>query len=153
MRFVQGLVLTLTAGLVFLCGCDYSGVKPSSAFSYATGTAVYTKGVRILPNSPINAGAAISYSVAPSLPAGLNLSATTGIISGIPTAVAAVASYTVTATYSTGSATAILTITVNDQRPSALSYTTTAAVYTEGEQITPNSPTSRDTSNTWMNLI
>ena len=143
MRFVQGLVLTLTAGLVFLCGCDYSGVKPSSAFSYATGTAVYTKGVRILPNSPINAGAAISYSVAPSLPAGLNLSATTGIISGIPTAVAAVASYTVTATYSTGSATAILTITVNAQRPSALSYTTTAAVYTEGEQITPNSPTSR----------
>ena len=65
-----------------------------------------------------------SYTVSPALPAGLSLSASTGIISGTPTAVTATASYTVTASNSAGSTTASLTITVNIAAPAGLSYTT-----------------------------
>ena len=51
--------------------------------------------------------------MSPALPAGLNLSATTGTISGTPTAVASTSNYTVTASNSAGSTTATLTLTVN----------------------------------------
>ena len=50
-------------------------------------------------------------------------------------------SYTITATDSAGSTTAVLSITVNDQPPSALSYSSNPAVYPEGVQIAPDSPT------------
>ena len=142
MRFMQGLGLSLTGVLVFSCGCGQS-TKAPSALSYSTATAVYTKGVPIAPNSPTTAGGAVtSYSVSPALPAGLSLGSTTGIISGTPTALTALASYTVTASNSAGSTTATLTITVNDQPPSALNYTPGSAIYTKGTQIAPNLPTS-----------
>jgi DNA-binding beta-propeller fold protein YncE len=69
------------------------------------------------------------------------MSSSTGIVSGTPTVAAAAASYTVAASNSAGSTTAVLSITVNDQPPSALSYSTDPAIYTEGVQIAPNSPT------------
>jgi len=82
--------------------------------AYTTGTAVYTVGTPITPNSPTSTGGAVTaYSVSPDLPAGLSLDDDTGIITGTPTAVAAKASYTVTASNLTGSTTATLTITVN----------------------------------------
>ena len=83
-----------------------------------------------------------AYSVGTVLPAGLSLNTSTGIISGTPTAVTATASYAVTASNSAGSTTASLSITVNDQAPSALSYTKGTAVYAIRAPITPNSPTS-----------
>jgi hypothetical protein len=141
MRSLQGLFCSLTAVFVLLCGCDGSGVKAPSALSYTTSTAVFTKGVAITPDSPRSSGGAVtSYSVSPALPAGLVLSASTGIVSGTPTVVAATGSYTVTASDSAGSATATLSITVNDQPPSALSYTPGTAIYPEGAQIAPNVP-------------
>jgi hypothetical protein len=106
------------------------------------GAAVYTNGVAITPNRPTSSGGTVtSYSVSPALPAGLSLSPTTGIISGTPTAVTPRATYTVTASNSDGSTTASLTITVNDQPPSALRYSTPTAIYTEGIQIAPDNPT------------
>ena len=98
------------------------------------------QGPAISPDSPASSGGAItSYSVSPSLPAGLALSAVTGIVSGTPATVAP-AHYTVTASDSAGSTTAILTITVNDQPPSRLT-TRTTAIYPQGVQIAPNTPT------------
>ena len=142
MQFMQRLGYTLTAGLVLLFGCGHNGVQAPSALSYATGTAVYTKGVQITPSSPISSGGTVmSYSVTPALPAGLSLNATTGILSGTPTGVNASASYMVTASNSAGSATVVLSITVNDQPPTALSYSTAPAIYTKGLQIAPDSPT------------
>ena len=89
-------------------------VAAPAGLSYTTGTAVYTVGTPIPPNSPISTGGAVtSYGVSPSLPAGLSLDGETGIITGTPTAVAATASYMVMATNLTGNATATLTITVN----------------------------------------
>ena len=139
--------LFLTAVILLLCGCGGGpgpvSVQPPSTLSYTTGTADYTKGTAITANSPASTGGAVSaYTVSPALPAGLTLSASTGVITGTPTAVTATASYTVNASNSAGSTTASLSITVNDQPPSALSYTKGTAVYAIRAPITPNSPTS-----------
>ena len=114
-----------------------------SGLMYPTNPAVYTKGVAITANSPSSSGGAVlSYSVSPALPTGLNLSTTTGVITGTPTAITASASYTVTATNSGGSTSAALTIAVNDVAPSSLTYFTNPAIYTKGTLITDNSPSS-----------
>ena len=146
MRSMKWLGLILTAVFLLLCGCGggpTSSTQPPSGLSYTTATADYTKGTAITPNSPTSTGGAVtSYSVSPALPAGLNLSTSTGIISGTPTAVTAAASYTVTASNSAGSTTASLSITVNVAAPAGLSYTTGTAVYTVGTPIPADSPTS-----------
>jgi hypothetical protein len=53
------------------------------------------------------------FAVSPSLPRGLTLDTTTGVVSGTPTAAKAAAAYTVTATDGALSATATITIQVN----------------------------------------
>ena len=145
MRALRGLVFSLIPVFVLLSGCGNNGnsITPPSALSYATSSAVYTKGVAIAPNIPTSSGGPVTaYSVSPALPAGLVMSATTGIVTGTPTAVAGVASYVVTASGSTGSTTAVLSITVNDQPPAALSYSINPAVYAVQAPITPDNPTS-----------
>ncbi len=89
-----------------------------SDLTYSTNPAVYTQGTAIEPNVPTSSGGAVSsYSVAPTLPAGLSLDTSTGVISGTPMAVIAAASYTVTASNSAGGTTASLSITVNPSAP------------------------------------
>lgn len=53
-----------------------------------------------------------TYTVAPALPAGLALNATTGVISGTPTAVSGATTYTITATQGTLTASTTLSIAV-----------------------------------------
>lgn len=75
------------------------------------------------------------FAVSPSLPAGLSISTSTGVITGTPTAAAVAATYTVTATDGTSSATAIVTITVTGTATiSPASQTVTGRV---GAAITP----------------
>ena len=83
-----------------------------------------------------------SYTVAPALPAGLSLDASTGNITGTPSTLVAIASYAVTATNPFGSTTAILVISVNELPPAGLTYAPNPAVYTKGTAITPSSPSS-----------
>lgn len=141
MRSLQALVPSLTAVFFLLGGCGHNAKAPSG-LSYMTGSLVDTIGVAITPDSPTSSGGTVaSYSVNPALPAGLVMSPSTGIVSGTPTVVSAMASYTITASDSAGSTTAVLSITVNDQPPTALSYSSNPAVYPEGVQIAPDSPT------------
>jgi len=142
MRSLAVFLCSLTVVLVSLCGCDGNSVKAPSALAYTTSTVVYTKGVAIAPDSPKSSGGAVtSYSVSPALPEGLVLNAGTGIVSGTPSAVTAAGTYLVTASGAAGSATAFLSITVNDQPPTSLGYATGTAVYPRGAQIAPNVPT------------
>jgi gliding motility-associated-like protein len=95
---------------------------PPSALSYS-GVTTFTKGTASATSAPtVSGGPVTQYSISPSLPAGLVLNPTTGVISGTPTVVLASTSFTVTATNSGGSASFSLTLTVNDVAPSALTY-------------------------------
>jgi gliding motility-associated-like protein len=108
-------------------------VAPPSALSY-TSPNTFTMGTAIAPLQPAITGTVASYSISPSLPAGLTLNTTTGVISGMPAAVAAAATYTVTATNSSGSTTANVIIAVRVAPPSALSYAS-PNLYTTGMAI------------------
>jgi len=76
----------------------------------------YTVGTAITSLDPIVTGTVASYSVAPALPAGLALDASTGRISGTPTAAERERAYTVTASNATGNTTFALTLSVAGER-------------------------------------
>jgi hypothetical protein len=113
--------LTLAAAAAAACGSsggDGSGttnpvVVAPAGLTYAATTGAYFVGTAIATNTPSSSGGApTSYAVQPSLPAGLSLNPTTGVISGTPTAVTVNATYVVSASNSAGSTTASLTISV-----------------------------------------
>jgi hypothetical protein len=89
---------------------------PPSQLVYSANPATYSVGTAITPNVPTSGGGAVlSYSVSPSLPAGLSLDPATGVISGVPSTISPATSYTVTATNLGGSTDATVSITVNCQ--------------------------------------
>lgn len=119
--------------------------QPPAGLAYAMTSAVYELGQPIVPNRPSASGDAVTrYSVAPQLPAGLVLDAATGVISGTPTAVTPSTLYVVTAENAAGSTTARVEIEVRQTPalPAGLTYRETAVIYTAGETITPNVPSS-----------
>ncbi len=90
-----------------------TSIASPAGLSYTTPN-VYTTGSPITALNPTSTGGAIaSYSISPSLPAGLTLNTSTGIISGTPTAATAQLSYIVTGTNSSGTVSATVVITVN----------------------------------------
>jgi hypothetical protein len=143
MKSTRWLGISFLMMFVFLWGCGNNGGsnKTATVINYTSATAVYTKGVAITPDNPtVSGGSVAGYAVTPSLPAGLILNASTGVMSGTPTTVAAKETYTVTAFGSSGTAAVTVTITVNDQAPSALTYAAGIATYTVAVPITPNNP-------------
>jgi DNA-binding beta-propeller fold protein YncE len=134
---------SLAAVLILLCGCGQGGGSGPATITldYTQLTAVFVKGVAVTADTPATSGGVVyGYSISPPLPAGLILNASTGVISGTPTVVVAYATYVVTAYGSGSSATASLSITVNDQKPAALSYATNTAAYIVDSPITENFP-------------
>jgi hypothetical protein len=85
--------------------------KPTN-LSYSTSKCLYTKNTVITNNTPTVTGTVDSYSISPSIPAGLSFNTTTGIISGTPTAGQVTTSYTITATNTSGNTTASITILI-----------------------------------------
>ena len=94
----------------------------------------------MLPINSLSGGAVTSYSVSPALPTGLALSTSTGVITGTATAITAQASYTITATNTGGSTTAMLAVSVIDAVPTNFKYASTAIVATKGAAITQDNP-------------
>ncbi len=134
--------VSVAALAIGLLGCG-NCTKAPSALTYISESAVYTIGVPITPNVPaVTGGTATSYSVNPALPKGLSLDPTSGAITGTPGVLTAARSYSVTGFNSAGSATSLLSITVNDQAPAVLRYSAPDAVYGVHTQITPNIPSS-----------
>ena len=87
-----------------------SSVVAPSGLSYANING--TEGTAISNVIPTVTGTVASYSIEPTLPAGLSIDPTTGVISGTPTATAASAIYTVRATNEGGNTSATLTVVV-----------------------------------------
>jgi len=119
-----------------------SCVNPTPpVISYSPSTNTYTVGTAISSLTPANTGgAAVSYSIGTTLPAGLSFSTSTGVISGTPTVASTVTTYTITATNAAGSGNTTVTITVNPKAP-VISYTPSTNTYSKGAAITPLTPT------------
>ena len=116
-------------------------VVPSISYSGAPFTE--TKDSAMAPEAPtVGGGAVVTWSVSPSLPDGLVLSPTTGVITGTPTVVSSTATYTISATNSGGTGTTTVEITVNDIPPTNIAFTLSTLTLTKGEPMTPISPTS-----------
>ena len=113
-------------------------IAPSIAYSGSPFT--FTEGTAISSITPTNTGDSATWSISPSLPNGLNIDSSTGVISGTPTVTASSASYVITATNSGGSDTATISLTVNAQAPSGLSYATENMTLEKGTAMTPNLP-------------
>jgi Putative Ig domain len=143
-------------GLLAGCGGNSSVNNPVSTAPVQPSNLVYpqttiaaTVGQAIATDTPTVSGTVASYSVNPALPAGLNLDASTGAISGTPTAASPQASYEVTAQNSVGSITATLQIMVNPAAPSNLVYPQGTISATVGQALAPDTPTVSGTVNSF----
>jgi hypothetical protein len=97
------------------CNNPVNPVLAPSNLTYSMDTAWVFTGATVAIASPKSSGGAVvSYSVTPSLPAGLTMNATTGAITGTPAQEAAMTLYSVTATNSGGSATFHLGISIKN---------------------------------------
>jgi hypothetical protein len=121
----------LMVGATLLCAADCTGAQVNDADAarlrrpshlHYPKAPPFTTGQAITPLVPTVKGNVTSWSVEPALPAGLSIGATNGVISGTPTAPAARAIYTVTASNAAGHTRAHLALTVQQGGPTALSY-------------------------------
>lgn len=112
--------------------------NPPTSVSYTTPQAVYTVNQAIAVNSPKTAGGLVTlYSVSPSLPAGLSLNNSTGVISGTPQAAAIKQQHVITASNTGGQTTAVIAITVLDVPP-IVSFTNPVMLLTKGSPSSSN---------------
>ena len=117
-------------------------VAPSSV-AYSPSFLTLTKGSAMTAATPTSSGGTVvSWSITPTLPAGLSFDTSTGTISGTPTSVSSASTYTVTATNTGGSATTTVTVLVNDAPPSSVTYSPSSSVLTKGVAMTTVTPTS-----------
>lgn len=148
-NLAAGFLVAFVSVLIAACGGGGGGggsappPSPPGTLSYAS-PQVYTAGVAITPLAPTITGTVSGYSVSPALPAGLALNATSGQITGTPTATTPSANYTITASNSGGSSSFTLTISVNLAAPSGLSYASPQTFY-RGVAIATLSPTVQGT--------
>jgi 6-phosphogluconolactonase (cycloisomerase 2 family) len=115
-RSIRILIGIAVAALVSACGGGGSGggTPAPSGLSYPT-PPTFLVGQAISPLSPKVTGVVSTYSVSPALPAGLNLSASTGVIFGTPTAMTSTASYKIEASNSGGNTAASIVLTISSR--------------------------------------
>ena len=117
------IIATNTGGTVTATfNLTVNDVAPS-AMTYTPSPIVATNGVTVISSTPSHTGGAIlSYAITPTLPTGMSFNTSTGEISGTPSALLAQTDFTITATNTGGSTTAIFTLTVKDVAPTAFTY-------------------------------
>lgn len=141
-RSLGFLVLTLLMmSVIIACGSKTASIRPPTNLSYPQTQIHATVGQEISPDLPSVSGTVTSFAVAPALPAGLSLNASSGAITGTPTAAASQASYVVTASNAKGSTTSSVQIDVKIASPSSLAYSVSTIMATIGVAITPDTPT------------
>jgi len=108
--------------------------------TYTPSTQVYQINIPITAWTPVNTGSPATYTVSPTLPAGLSLNAANGSITGTPTALSGVTNYTVTATNTAGHPNITITISCISSAP-VLSYSPSSYTYPINVAITALNPT------------
>jgi CSLREA domain-containing protein len=130
-------------------------VNPAVTATQSVATVTLTEGVLATPFTPVTGGAGtapLGFTIAPTLPAGLGISPTTGQITGTPTAALAATVFTVTVTDANlATATNTFTLTVSgtltaNQAVPAIALTLNHAITTG---ITPVTATGGTTPITW----
>ena len=116
-------------------------IAPPSSLSYSGSPFTYTQNVTISPRTPTFSGSLTSCTSSPTLPTGLGINGTTCVISGTPSVVQSATSYTITASNSSGSTTATISIAVTIAAPSSLSYSGSPFTFTQNVTISPRTPT------------
>ena len=117
----DGGIFTIPRSELTTADFDVEFLNPPSNLSYTT-PVTYTINQPITNNVPTVTGTVTSYSISPTLPTGLTINPTTGVISGTPTVAVSAANYIVTASNSGGSTTATINITVVQIVTSYLTY-------------------------------
>ena len=90
---------------------------PPSGLSYPLRTLPFLVGVSMGSLNPTVTGSVTSYSISPSLPAGLSINTSTGVISGTPSGTFGSTVYTVTATNASGSTNTNVTFSAVTNHP------------------------------------
>ena len=115
---------------------------PPATITYNPNAFVETRGTAMISVTPsTTGGAVVSWSIDPALPNGLSLDTSTGEISGTPTVISELTTYTITATNTGGSLDVTIDITVNDIIPSAITYSSSSYVGTKDSSMTTGVPT------------
>ncbi|MDT8886299.1 putative Ig domain-containing protein [Aquirufa sp. LEPPI-3A] len=150
---ISGTPTELKSATTYTITATNSGGTTSTTFSLTVNDVAPTgltyaspivleRGITISPIGPSTSGGVITtYSISPTLPAGLSFNTSTGVISGTPTAVTARATYTISGSNISGSLTATIDILVNDAPPVNFTYTT-PPIYYLNTAITPLTPAS-----------
>ncbi len=114
----------------------------TSTLSVATkGLTVGTAAVVFTPVSPAGGTTPYAFSVSPALPTGLSINATTGEVSGTPTAATTSANYTITITdAASATTTKVLALTVNAAPTPVAGQTIAAKTVTAASNITAFTP-------------
>lgn len=115
--------------------------SPPTSLVYSTVPTPLYRGTSYSFSPTVQGGVPSSYSITPTLPPGLSLSTTTGIISGTPAIEAALKTYQITATNAKGSAIGSLMFSVV-LSPPVITYPTPPAYYQKGTAMTALTPTS-----------
>ena len=110
--------------------------------SYAQGSSSLSLGQAYsLPISVANGEVTTSYSLAGTLPSGMNFESSNGTIWGTPTVTMSSTTYTVTANNSAGTYSTSFSLTVQDIAPYDLSFASEDLTLTKGAAMSPNLPT------------
>ena len=116
-----------------------TGIVVVSGLSYSSNPVVYCTTLAATSNTPtlsVSSGV-VSYGSSSSLPSGLSLNSSTGVISGTPTATSVATDYTINASNACGSTSAIVNIAVV-ARLTSLTYTSSTITACAGNAITTN---------------
>ena len=115
-------------------------IAAPSAMSYSANPAMYWRAILIPGNNVSITGVVDSFTISPTLPAGLAINKLTGKIFGTPAGIQSAQSYSVTAWNAGGSTSVSISITINPP-PTALNYAHNPVTYSKNFLITPNAAT------------